>query len=630
MARSESLIYNGYTIGGSTTGSHPVSRFSWSTTYERATVSVDFVIHAPAGTLPSVPGTLQALCDTAEAALKTPRAKLEIKFDSTTLKTHDPASAVATGFNARPKLTNLGQAPNSATARLYRFECEVELPANLSGQDGRQSESVTIHYDLRERRVVTLQGVYTQLPNLTARAAFLAVIDAHATTVLTALDGAATWVLASRDENANDPNTALVYTRVYVEHLSGRRGSVTAIAYGPQRNRTVDISGTYLRTTGGSATANYTASEATHSAAVLAALTTTLVVGTNCELVTERFVPNEQDDSLSFTRVYEELIHQQVPGVKDNADIVRDLFTIAVRKTPVADSPVPGASAGSGAAPGVPGGTQQRPGTGSGSVVASSGGTQVVKPVELAVRYECFVVNTVTDLRSRWESTLRGHMLALLTSKLGKTPSKIGPTSLELEPRSNRIVAQFVAQVTESPLLAFRLRETTQEDLGKKFTPVLSGKQFEYIYQQGFATKRRIRAISCEYVVGGGFDPVGLLSSSGSTGWVLTGRSTPDVSDEVQGVAGEGVGQITVRFWQVFEEFLYVASVVRQGGIVAPPGGGGNGGGAGGGGNGAGAEPGKPSSTGGGGLFVGNAGFGIGEQGGSYAGADISGFNFGL
>lgn len=155
------------------------------------------------------------------AAFKLPDQKLEVFLGSTTRHTFDPA--VNTGFNARATATRIGDQLNNANMAHYRISVVVQLPADLSGRDGRQTSTVTVESTAAGKRTVVIEGTYTALSSNSALAQYTASGATYCDGVITALTG--TFNLISQGGSLgggfsyDDQNKVLRFRRVYEEVL---------------------------------------------------------------------------------------------------------------------------------------------------------------------------------------------------------------------------------------------------------------------------------------------------------------------------------------------------------------------------------------------------------------------------
>src|SRR5574338_17130 len=126
MARELSIIYGGLTVGGASTvyklDGTPTMRMSRD--YRRTTVEAEVTVVTPDG----AEGTFATNVAALEAALRTPRARLQVKLGSSTLLDLDPATG--TGYNADPSASKPGGAPgtvpDTGRSRKYHLSVTVE------------------------------------------------------------------------------------------------------------------------------------------------------------------------------------------------------------------------------------------------------------------------------------------------------------------------------------------------------------------------------------------------------------------------------------------------------------------------------------------------------------------------
>lgn len=198
----------GTTVLGKGTSYFVDGKLQIETTYERASLEFDVVIFA------SSVSAFATAVNTLEEALSTPRQKVVVKFGTNTHQSWDPA--VNTGFNMRGTMTKRGSPADTATSRRYRVRIDVELPADLSGQNGRQDSNVTIVTTESGRRRVFLSGKYTALGSNSAQQQYEASIGAYAAAVTGALGG--TWEGPfDQQSTRDDTNKTLSFSECWEE-----------------------------------------------------------------------------------------------------------------------------------------------------------------------------------------------------------------------------------------------------------------------------------------------------------------------------------------------------------------------------------------------------------------------------
>lgn len=166
-----------------------------------------------------------------ELAFSTPRQLLKIENSSTTLLSLDPTSGTNTGFNAAPSFRKDEHVANTVRTRRYLVTVSVELPSQISGNNGRRGSSVEISHGPQDRLLVTFRGEYTAAGSNTARAQYNAQAATYFAAFLLGLTG--TFEKVSEITNEDDANKTLTYTTVYQEILfdqsSGGRDDSTII-----------------------------------------------------------------------------------------------------------------------------------------------------------------------------------------------------------------------------------------------------------------------------------------------------------------------------------------------------------------------------------------------------------------
>ncbi len=601
MARQESFTYGTLVVGGAsaTYPSEIKDRFGISETIDAegnafAEFVCQFVVTGTTATLPTN-------CKAVEAALNLYRQKLLMDFGATNQIVYNPAvnSGQTLGFDAAPSLRKLEDATSTGLSRGYEFRVRIMLPVLLSGQDYRRTSLTTLNYNVSDRQTVVVSGNYTASPNLAARATMLTYIDGFIDARIVALFGGpptTEWALLSKDEPTNDPNTVASFSRVYGEHVGGRRAETYDVATGPAGIRAVAIRGTYIRTPGAplsttaaAATANYLANQPAESAAVLALLPVPLYTsgsGSNAELINSFYSPNEQDDRLEFIENYQELIVKQSPeasGLND-PEIISDTMIFSRSLEPANDSPVPNGSSGSNLNLGPPpDGAARSPGLtvsgaggsggggGGGSSGAGSGGTSVRKWVTLAVSYNATIQKDL-NLRVKWDRVILPYLIRLMAGNLGLAPFFIMDIRPAFNETASTITAEIVARGVEGDLYAFQMNEATDSDFGVRLDPAFTGEPHNYLVQQALPRSNRVRSMRAMSNAAGSFRLANLASGSSIPGWVLVRRTVPTSTYRVVGASNDQIQQFKILDESMDEHFVYVAANVAGSFGAAPTG----------------------------------------------------------
>lgn len=208
ITRELKITYAGFEVGAGTTNYLIDGPFRMDKSYETLTISFDVVV---TGTSAS---NFATNCSALEVAYRTPRGDTLVQFSSTDHinLTHSGN----TGFDAEPRAVKVGSDFDTGRSRRYACSISMRLPADLSGQSGRLTSSVTLQKTDSNRRRLVITGTYTALSSNSARTQFEAAISAYVSGLLTAFGG--TWEGPhDPQESANDTDKILNFSRVYEE-----------------------------------------------------------------------------------------------------------------------------------------------------------------------------------------------------------------------------------------------------------------------------------------------------------------------------------------------------------------------------------------------------------------------------
>lgn len=207
-----------------------------------------------------VSNTTDALFATDVAAIedivRTPFQDLVISFNGQ--EQYNFRESTRFGLNTRGQITKSSDDLGTRLARIYTIRFEGDLPADQSaGQPaslvGWRESTVQVTFDSSRRRTVTISGEWTATPSPSAgaRSAYenaTTGVTAYASSVLTALDSAATWRLHDENYDLDDTDlnslsegSVLRFNLTYREILF--RNATTALSAG------VETSGAVVRQT---------------------------------------------------------------------------------------------------------------------------------------------------------------------------------------------------------------------------------------------------------------------------------------------------------------------------------------------------------------------------------------------
>jgi hypothetical protein len=187
--------------------------------YKTATVDFDFVVTT------TTEANFAARVLAAERAFRVPRQRVRIIQGAQTLPGYNPANAAGgnTGFNAEPSIEKMGDDFDSGRSRRYHVRIEVQLPADLPGQTGRQDSEVDLSYDASRIKTVTISGTYTALGSNGARAQYAAASGTYFAAVKTALGG--TYDTVSESVISDDADKIVRFKVSFLEIIYSQSGS---------------------------------------------------------------------------------------------------------------------------------------------------------------------------------------------------------------------------------------------------------------------------------------------------------------------------------------------------------------------------------------------------------------------
>jgi len=214
VTRSYTLVYGSLTVGGSTDYLIP-GKVTFTKGYETSTVAFQVLVQSTSD------ATFATNCATVEAAFRLPRQAFSWTVNSQTHLsfTHSSGASGNTGFNAAPTITKSGAKADTGNSRLYDVSITFQMPADLSGQSGRQSGNVVVDYDPSRRIVITITGRYTALASNNAKAQYDAAIGSYSSAALSAYGSGLTFDLVREDINPDESDKVCDFTRVYQQVL---------------------------------------------------------------------------------------------------------------------------------------------------------------------------------------------------------------------------------------------------------------------------------------------------------------------------------------------------------------------------------------------------------------------------
>lgn len=159
-------------------------------------------------------GGLQQLSDALETAFRKRDRTIKIDLNGTAW-TYTFGTDI---LNTRASIDKSGDSETDrGLSRMYRVEVAGELPAD--DNDGLRDLSVSLDYAPGRQKRVAFEGVYTRYSGSSASAQYASDFDAEAATILTAIDGSATFELVDESFDRDRNDHVCTFRRSYVELL---------------------------------------------------------------------------------------------------------------------------------------------------------------------------------------------------------------------------------------------------------------------------------------------------------------------------------------------------------------------------------------------------------------------------
>lgn len=323
---------------------------------------------------------------------------------------------------------------------------------------------------------------------------------------------------------------------------SGRRLTRTQInvAYGPQRRRTVTITGEWTGIGGTSARSTYEGQITTYGNTITSSLGGTYKI--------QHEPQTTQDDANNVIRiaiVYEEILDTQVGG--SNADIRQESVILTRTDSQPGDSPL-------------------------------SGGTNVVRLGTIVARYDAYVEKNAGGVKSMWD-TIRTRIISLARTTYGLGSVVVIDESPNYDFTDSHLTATMTLQgFPGSKVVECSVEVSHDTEEGHVLVPVWNGNPFaRYKYQGPIAEIRTVHIT--QTIVGHAFklagEPFLFQDPNPDRGELIKKRSTVSAHPYVVGGARSNSTEKMTRITEVrvFER----AKIIKKGGSnndVATPSGG--------------------------------------------------------
>lgn len=206
--RTASFVYGAVTIG-STSEYLLDSAIRLSRSYGRLTASCQVVLRADDTT------AMESRRNTLETEFRKILQTLTITYSGSTRTFSHSAN---TGFNQRPTITRIPSPSENALLCLYEVSVEVELPADLSADNGLSDLVVEVTSGPTEYTQLSFSGSYTALGSNSAKDQYDAQIAALTSTLQTEAGAALTWETVAITGARDKENKHYGFTSVYREH----------------------------------------------------------------------------------------------------------------------------------------------------------------------------------------------------------------------------------------------------------------------------------------------------------------------------------------------------------------------------------------------------------------------------
>ena len=189
--------------------------------------------------------TLKTRSDSLEVAFRQRDRSLRIDIDGT-LWTYTINEDI---LNTVSSISKSGDPESDrGYSRVYTISVEGELPAEESSKNGLRELSVNVNYEASRQKIVTMQGVYTAVPenegNSTPVLASVQYLnasngfDSTAATLLTGIDSSASFELVDEEYTHDRLDHTCDFTRQYIEQLESQ--TTTALSAGLDTNNIRD------------------------------------------------------------------------------------------------------------------------------------------------------------------------------------------------------------------------------------------------------------------------------------------------------------------------------------------------------------------------------------------------------
>lgn len=209
-----SITYGLLTVGGSSQTYLLDGPYVIDKSFER--LRLVFGVVVVAGSI----AELQTLSDTLELSMRARDVGFSISLDGNEWNYVSGSNAL----NVRGSAQKTGNRDTDrGLSRAYTCTVEADLPAD--DQSGLRDLAVNVEMTASRQKTVTMRGVYTANGGSTASEQYLSEFDAEASTLLSGIDGSATFELVAESYTPDRLDHLASFQRQYVQLLSNQSSS---------------------------------------------------------------------------------------------------------------------------------------------------------------------------------------------------------------------------------------------------------------------------------------------------------------------------------------------------------------------------------------------------------------------
>lgn len=305
----------------------------------------------------------------------------------------------------------------------------------------------------------------------------------------------------------------------FLPYMSALKDVSFSVEYEPTNQRTVTVTGVYTAKDANDADAQYQANVVAFCASVLSTVDSTASFDflRQSKKILTHVEPDSAGDitgkEMEFTRVYKEILYNQITGTLDDLDILDQTLRVSRRFVAPGDFlwPIgPGAGGAAGGSPNVPDvlfgiGAPVMAVNAAGQLfnrgaTAGGGGATPNRFVEITATYEAAIDATRTkNLRSKW-GAIRPWIIKNVVDTL--QGGHLAITEIDFVPDypNNRISATIKGLAAKTGMIEMEVAVRINNDDGNVLVPVWNGDPHARLDYKGPANRRKTETIRGLYV----------------------------------------------------------------------------------------------------------------------------------